>query len=91
MDPNNPLADREKALENQWIREKEYARSFHLEILSCERDNLHRANTGENTIGNGWPRREQPAKQIPQRAALLKGRDRRAVEVVRSKSERIGF
>jgi len=24
MDPNNPLADREKALENQWIREKEY-------------------------------------------------------------------
>ncbi|KAK4205995.1 hypothetical protein QBC37DRAFT_435587 [Rhypophila decipiens] len=23
MDPNNPLADREKALENQWIREKE--------------------------------------------------------------------
>ncbi|KAK3317513.1 hypothetical protein B0T19DRAFT_446478 [Cercophora scortea] len=23
MNPNNPLADREKALENQWIREKE--------------------------------------------------------------------
>ncbi|KAK0610127.1 hypothetical protein B0T17DRAFT_621398 [Bombardia bombarda] len=23
MDPSNPLADREKALENQWIREKE--------------------------------------------------------------------
>ncbi|KAK3312961.1 hypothetical protein B0H66DRAFT_608021 [Apodospora peruviana] len=23
MDPQNPLADREKALENQWIREKE--------------------------------------------------------------------
>ncbi|KAK6851048.1 hypothetical protein PG995_009683 [Apiospora arundinis] len=23
MDPNNPLADREKSLENQWIKNKE--------------------------------------------------------------------
>lgn len=28
MNPNNPLSEREKALENQYIREKEYVMYF---------------------------------------------------------------
>lgn len=79
MNPN-PLAEREKALENQYIREKEYG------IGDVDRF----FSAGLTFSGNEWPRSEQRQQRQQRQSTLPKVRGSNRVKSQSRESEAAG-